>query len=367
MVNKVKEKSGKLIKYIKLEMMFRKKSLFTSKYPELASLWKYKFQQMIRYSDERVFSIAEEFLAASIEKMKDCEFAVENVHSPILICVIKNDMGKLVQFMEHYRKLGITKFIFLDNMSTDGTYEYLLKQEDTVVYRCQNSYLSSRRIAWINRIIAEYGIDKWYMVVDSDEFFTYLGAKKYSISEFIQKVEEKGYKRAGVVHLDMYPKGSLFESDSKMDFREKYCYFDKDTYTLTRIKNGRGIKIKGGPRKRVFGTDENVSGVRLMYIEKDDIVASSHYTIPFEKSQNVPIYIVSQHYKFIDEKDYDKMIDAVKTEIYSNGSKDYKIYLNTISENPQVTMYSEEHSLLFMEDNLREIEFLEDAFESVKK
>ena len=66
-----------------------------------------------------------------------------------------------------------------------------------------------------------------------------------------------------------------------------------------------------------------------------------------------------------ENKDYEKIIDAVKTEIYSNGSRDYKVYLDMISENPQVTMYSEEHSLPFTENNLREIYFLEDAFECV--
>ena len=246
-------------------------------------------------------------------------------------------------------------------MSTDGTYEFLQEQKDTIVYRCQHPFTADRKIAWINRLIAEVGVDKWYLMVDSDEFFSYLGSEKYRIDKFIEKVNEKGLKRIGVIHLDMYPKGKLFQMNSDVDFMEKYCYFDKDTYIFFEVYNG--IKITGGPRKRVFGTNMKISGVRLVYFEEDDIVPSAHFMIPHHKGTGLPVYLVSRHYKFVNESDYEKMLEAVQSGMHANNSAEYRTYFDALSQNPDISLYDEKHSLLFNEENLKTFSFLETPFE----
>ena len=360
MIHKVMEKQKKFWQYIRLECMFLKKSEFRRIHPELVRLWKKKFAQMIKYSSNRTFPIAEEFLSARIERVKDSKCSNMDLHVPILICALKNDVQKIVHFMKHYRRLGIKKFVFLDNMSTDGTYEYLLEQEDTEVYRCENPFTADRKIAWVKRLIAEMGIDKWYLMVDSDEFFTYLGYKEHTIDELIVQAEKRGLKRIGVVHLDMYPRGSLFSEENTEDFTKHYCYFDKDTYEFSRTKHG--MRIVGGPRKRVFGITVKVSGYRLVFFEEDDVVPSAHSMIPFEKSYGVPVYLASLHYKFVNESDYDKMIEAVETGMHANASVTYKAYYNILKEIPEISLFDEKHSALFSEESLRNIDFMDDAF-----
>lgn len=354
------EKKNKLLQYIKLKKMFSSQNEFEKIHPELVLLWERKFRQMIRYSSDRTFSIAEEFLSAKIEKVSERKQKYMDTGNPVLICVLKNDIGKICYFMEHYRKRGIDNFVFLDNMSTDGTFEYLLEQEDAVVYRCEHGFTADRKIAWVNRLIAEYGDDKWYLMVDSDEFFTFLGEDKYQFKDVVSKAEEKGFKRLGVIHLDMYPKDNLFATDNRENFIQTYCYFDKDTYTYA--KSPRGMKIAGGPRKRVFGTDMKVSGYRMVYFEMDDVVPSAHFMIPYEKSYEVPVSLISLHYKFVNDSDYNKMIEAVETGMHSDNSAEYKTYYKAIEENPLVTFFDEKHSELLSEENLRKISFIEDIF-----
>ena len=363
--NRISEKAIKLYKYIKLEYMFRKKSEFVTVHPELIALWKKKFRQMIRYSSDRTFPVAEEFLTVKINKVKDNEMIGlngESINIPILICSVKNDLQKMHFFMEHYRKIGIKNFVILDNASEDGTYEFLLSQEDVTLYRCEHPFTADRKIAWLNRLIAEIGINRWYLMVDSDEFFTYYGCSEHTINEFIDLVEEKKLKRVGVVHLDMYPKDNLFSKDNTEDFVRRYCYFDKDTYEFSKAANG--MRIVGGPRKRIFGTTMKVSGYRLVFFEEDDIVPSAHFMIPFEKSLGVPVYLVSLHYKFVNESDYDKMIEAVETGMHANNSEEYKTYYRILKENPDISLYDEKHSAEFTEENLRSLDFVEDIFQN---
>ena len=355
----VHEKGNKLIGYIKLKRLFLRKGEFRKSHPELVKLWEHKFRQMIRYSSERTFPIVDEFLNAEIVKVKDAE-KFPNKKELILVCALKDDVDKMRYFMDHYRKLGVCNFVFLDNGSTDGTFEFLLEQPDAIVYRCDHAFTADRKIAWVNRLIAEYGINRWYLMVDSDEFFTYLGQDKHDINELIRRAESKGYKRLGVVHLDMYPKGQLFGQGNTDDFIETYCYFDKDTYSYE--KTPRGMKIVGGPRKRVFGTNMKVSGYRFVYFEKDDVVPSAHFMIPYEKSYGVPVTFVSLHYKFVNESDYIKMIEAVQTGMHSNNSEEYKTYYRVLKENREISLFDENHSEICTEGNLREISFVEDIF-----
>lgn len=362
MMVSIKEKWTKLWKYMRLEYMFLKKSEFKNNYPGLVKLWKKKFAQMIRYSSERTFPIAEEFLSARIEKVKVKEYTNIDSCYPILICALKNDIEKIIYFMEHYRKIGIKNFVFLDNASTDGTYEYLLEQDDVSVYRCEHPFTADRKIAWLNRLIAEIGMNRWYLMVDSDEFFTYYGCREHTINEFVDRVEEKNLKRVGVVHLDMYPKDNLFSKNNTKDFVQRYCYFDKDTYEFSKAANG--MRIVGGPRKRIFGTTMKVSGYRLVFFEEDDIVPSAHFMIPFEKSLSVPVYLVSLHYKFVNESDYGKMIEAVETGMHANNSDEYKTYYRILKENPDISLYDEKHSAEFTEENLRSLDFVEDIFQN---
>lgn len=357
---KFNEKATKLYKYIKLEYMFRKRSEFRTVHPELISLWKEKFRQMIRYSSDRTFPIAEEFLTVNIIKVKDSEMWNRDINLPIVICAVKDDLPKMRLFMEHYRKIGIENFVLLDNASTDGTYEFLLLQKDAVLFRCEHPFTADRKIAWMNRLIAEMGDDKWYLMVDSDELVTYIDGSKYTINDMIQKCQQRGYKRMGAVMLDMYPQRSLFEAANESDIINHYCYMDADTYMCSQASNG--ITIFGGPRKRVFGTKNKLSKYCLFYFEKDDIVASAHFLIPFEKGLDVPVGIAILHYKFVNESDYEKVIEAVQTGAHSDNSREYKTYYQGMKQDHNISFYCEEHSVYYNDENLRKINILEDIW-----
>lgn len=357
-IAKIKEKSRKLNQYVRLNCMFLQDSEFKRIHPEGMKLWEKKFRQMIRYSNDRVFPIVEEFLNVHIERIKVANCSEEE--SPTLICVVKNDLEKLRFFVEHYRKIGIKHMVFLDNASTDGSFEFLLEQNDTTVYLCKHDFMSNRKIAWINRIIADLGQDKWYLMVDSDELVTYLGYTMHSIQEVIKKCEAEGYKRVGGLMLDMYASGNLFDAADDFDIVKNCCYFDKDTYDLLWASNG--LKITGGPRKRLFGTPMKLSKYCLFYFEKDDIVPSAHFLIPFEKGFDVPVSIALLHYKFINSRDYEKLVDAVKTGKYSNNSADYKSYFENVSQNAKISFYDANHSVMFSEENLKLVGFIENLF-----
>lgn len=359
-IDKLNEKRKKIVEYIEIEKLFRSRSVFSESYPTLTDLWKRRFFQMVRFGSTRTKAIAKEFLTVEIKKINENRLRAADPNNPILICVIKNDLKKIKKFMEHYRKLGIKNFVFLDNMSSDGTREFLTAQEDTLVYSCEHEYRSERRVAWINRLIAECGDNRWYLIVDSDEFISYIGCGEYTLEQVTQRAEELGYTRVEGFFLDMYSKESLFEANLDKEFWKQYCYMDKDTYSVTELE--RGKLIRGGPRTRLFGKLMQLSKFPLFYFEGNDIVPSAHYMIPFEKSRGVPIALAILHYKFVDGSDYQKLQEAVEKGIYNNNSEDYRQYLKIYSQNEGISFYDEQHSIVYSEENLQQIELLESLF-----
>ena len=88
--------------------------------------------------------------------------------SPLVISVVKNEIDRMHDFLWHYRGAGIERFMFVDNVSTDGTLEYLDAQPDVDVYRRRGPFDWRLKQGWINKIIEIYGCNQWYIYVDAD-------------------------------------------------------------------------------------------------------------------------------------------------------------------------------------------------------
>ena len=311
--------------------------------------WTKRIETLHKCNYERAGSFEEEFQNCELVLIKKAEKKKDKI---LLICVVKNDLLRIKKFIDHYRKLGIKSFIFLDNGSTDGTFEYLMSQNDCEIYQSTDCYSSLRRVVWINKLISYYGCGFWYVVVDSDEFILYQGLEKISISDLIKYADSKGIYRISGFLLDMYSKGSLFRLEKNEDFIKEYRYFDKKGYDIH--NTNYGVSIIGGPRKRKFGTFNELAKCPIFKLNQDDIVASSHFLLPRIMSRYNPIWILIGHYKFINFNDIHKINDAVKNENYASGSVEYKAYQKEIQRSRTIVFYDEKISAELIDSNIFE-------------
>lgn len=349
------------IKYIKTILQFTIRKKFLQRNKVAVELWKKKFLLLLKAGDDRYDDLLREFLYCKIEKISHNKVQRKNPYSPILFCVIKNDIKKIKEFMAHYRRLGIECFVFLDNLSNDGTREYLCRQKDAIVYSGEQEYSSVRRVAWLNRLLAIYGENRWCIVVDSDELLTYIDCEKYLISDVIKRAVESHYYRIEGFMLDMYSQDKLFVKDEKEAYIKQYRYFDANSYIVQGTP--KGVKISGGPRKRLFKMDLQLSKYPLFYFRNEDFLASSHYLMPVEPVKKCPIWFAICHYKFVDDDDLKKIDEAVKKENYSSGSAEYKKYLSVIQNENSLSFYQEGITCEMENSNsLRKISFLKSVF-----
>lgn len=130
-----------------------------------------------------------------------------------VVAVMRNEMFMLPHFLAHYRKLGVRSFLIADNLSDDGTLDYLLAQPDVVTFSVDSDYrVSHYGVAWQQAILSNFRVGKWSLMVDADEF---LVADELTLAQLTQADDAAEAHR--IFMLDMYPGGSLSAADFQTD------------------------------------------------------------------------------------------------------------------------------------------------------
>ena len=236
--------------------------------------------------------------------------------------MIKNDIERLKAFLEHYRKLGVNQFAFLDDKSTDGTKEFLLLQNDVELFASSQNFFTNRKEAWLNRILAYYDFNRWYLVVDSDELLVYDDFENRSLIQFINLLEKDNVTAVSGMMVDMYSKE--VNSSKKTNIYDGVDYFDKSGY----FQKGYSRFIPnptGGMRYRCFGLQITLGKTPLFFMD-DKTVYHMHWLFPFEKNFQKDKSIALLHYKFL-SGDVEKYKERVNRKCMNNDSEEYKQYM----------------------------------------
>lgn len=289
----------------------------------------------IAYSDLEYYELGQEFLTCRINILKEIEISKSDI---VMICVLKNDLTKIQNYIYHHRKIGVDKFVILDNNSSDGTKEWLLEQDDVFLLNTEDEYTTCRREAWINRIIAFIGMNRWYLVLDSDELLVYNDYENQNIREVIGYFERNKIIRARALMVDMYAKDDYYEGTNVNDYLNECIYFDADTYYDG--NNDKFVKIYGGPRKRAFNIDTGLTKYPLFYFRNQDIHCRSLFLYPYKDNFKSKCNLIIKHYKFL-PNEMEKYKKIAKDENYYDGSIEYKQIVKKFDETKKISFMYE--------------------------
>ena len=175
---------------------------------------------------------------------------------------VRDEMLRLPQTLDHYRRIGVGRFFVTDNGSTDGTREFLSAQSDCHVFHTRNSYAEARYgLEWQHALLDEYGVNRWCLVVDADEWFIYPGYETKPLPDLAAYLEQNGAQGVFSFLLDIYGPGNIAAAtvETPRSLLEQCPYFDGDYFwrRRPRIPGLQGPRfppftITGGPRWRVL-------------------------------------------------------------------------------------------------------------------
>ena len=282
-----------------------------------------------------------------------------------LVFLCRNDRRLLPSFLKHYRSLGVTRFICVDDRSTDGSAEFLQSQPDLDLWTSSQRYKDARRgKAWREGLFRTYGINRWYLNIDSDEFLIYERCFENPLPVLIRRLEAQSINRLAAPMLDMYPLNDIAAAeftgeDERMPWQIADCY-DRDGYEV--VKNDRFVRIRGGVRKRVFGADVDLMKYPLLFWDKDCSLGENiHQPLPYDRNFS-PIFGVLLHFKFF--SDYQERVQqAIDGGQHFGGAREYVNMMEKISANPDMAFGYSGSAHFSGPDQLVEQGFVAQAFE----
>jgi hypothetical protein len=136
------------------------------------------------------------------------------------------------EFMAHYRALGMTHLVYLDNGSDDGSVERMAAHDNVIVARNTLNFRDYQRdLRFVSAtMFCEGG---WRLAVDFDEILDYPGAPELSLPGLARRLSERGQTGLVAQMLEMVPDGPL-EDHSGVDFataRRLFRYYSTQNIT----------------------------------------------------------------------------------------------------------------------------------------
>jgi hypothetical protein len=184
-----------------------------------------------------------------------------NLDTIPVICPVRNEAALLPHFLDHYRRIGVERFIFIDNGSVDGGQEYLCAQPDCRVYVTNESYRDSNfGTSWINKIIESEGIEGWLVYADVDEHLNFVDCESERLTSYCERLSRKGFDAAYAIMIDMYPADDFLDVKPcrNVPLVETMAWFDTDYVMRTwpmpaweQSATSHPPQILGGPRCRL--------------------------------------------------------------------------------------------------------------------
>ncbi len=262
-----------------------------------------------------------------------------------LICVLRNEIDRLPLFFEHYRGLGVTRFLIVDNGSDDGSHEFLLAAPDADIFHTDVPFSEAHGgLFWANGIAAAYCVGRWIVRADADELLVYDGMEEHDLRQLARWLEESGQDRLFAPLLDVYPSDALGQPRRGMaDILRLDCWFDSSGYALAHTRGG--WQLTGGARKRLFAGEhrpENwpaLSKYPFFRMSGETIAFCPHWLWPYDETTEGPQGTLI-HLKLMDDL-ASRAAKFVREGQHHGKSEDYRLINDVLGATPDLVAFDQ--------------------------
>lgn len=270
----------------------------------------------------------------------------------------RNEMFFLPVFLEHYRALGVDRFVILDDNSDDGSRDYLSAQPDVLLLASHHRFGEKVDVPqdddtkwsrdfracsiWRKVLLDRYGTGCWSLHMDLDEFIHL--PPGLTFPELAESLDPSAGEVVWAAMIETYPSTLQDMAESRNDQQldlSKEWYFDARQVMvlngqaaplraykgmMARILTRYGIRKPKGLKpwlrwllKEQPPSFNTLQKPTLLHWREGDVFLSSHTTSkPAQPGKLLPM----MHYKFTGSL-YEKMAYALESGAYFRGSRKY--------------------------------------------
>jgi glycosyltransferase involved in cell wall biosynthesis len=260
-----------------------------------------------------------------------------------LFAMARNESLRLPYFIKYYQDLGVERFIFIDNGSTDDTKDIIRDTPNSHLYETSESFKFYPN--WNELLFRWHGTDNWCLAVDIDEFLVHPDVERLGLRGFCASMDQVGATALQCILLDMYSDRSFADNlyRSGEDPLAVCPYYDveveSDKRCILNPKHFRRFEVArftGNMRRRVFHLDENLSKTPLFkYHGGMYLAAGRHYIdgATFDLRRAALL-----HMKYLQDFNQRVTEEAAREE-HANNAASYKTYAAKVSENKAISAY----------------------------
>jgi len=265
----------------------------------------------------------------------------------------RNEAGRIPEFLAYHRRLGVDRFFFIDNGSTDESVEVALADESVHVWRTEQPYQESRfGVDWHEHLLKRFGVGHWCLLLDLDEFFYFPFCDQgRSFEDFLASQDAAGHTVVKSMMLDMYSDRSIGETrlGSGQSLFELCPYFDRPrnlSLFFTRDFQSMQRIYFQGVRERVFSTSAMIRKYPLVRYSKDMRFSSGYHHFPADVRSLGRERTFLFHFKFLSGlREYAR--ESIDRESHWNASSEYRIYLDRIDRDSNLNLHDPRISVRF--------------------
>jgi len=268
--------------------------------------------------------------ATELEKVAD---AGPGPDGTVAFGVLRNEMLRLPRYLDYYRRLGVVRFVIVENNSTDSTRDYLSSQSDVILYSTKHHFIG--KAPWLDCLLRRHGRNRWCLVADADELLVYPSSDRISLPELCLYLDRVGANAVHAILLDLYPACALKE----MDYRAGEDYLTRDWFfdplsSFSKVPRhfhrgtGLDFRFHGGVRNRLFGISACCSKFPLFRFQSDMYLTDGQHYL--ESGKFSSLQAVLYHFKYLQDFDA-RAREEVRRGQHIGAGLEYKAYAETLS------------------------------------
>ena len=130
----------------------------------------------------------------------------------MLVTVFKDADNFIEHFIQHYKNIGVSKFVFINNGSADKSItllEQVANNDPTLsidIWTTNEEFNGIKSMGWKQQVMSYYGLNRWWLLVDIDELFVF---SENNICNLAKQLKDEKKSLMGAIMIDMYPKQNI--------------------------------------------------------------------------------------------------------------------------------------------------------------
>jgi len=245
--------------------------------------------------------------------------------------------------------LGISRFFFIDNGSTDGSLEYLLEQDDCHVFGCSGKFFAENvePPVWSNALRGVHGEGHWCLSLDADEMFVYPRCEDVPLGKFCQYLDNLDVSAVVALVIDMYGEEAILRAtyERGKSFLSACPYFDRALGYEVPLDSGYpSVLTRSKFRERAFWSGQHkrrhppcITQVPLVKWQKGMAYLVAQHALNFARLSDLQTAVL--HFKFLPGF-YKSIATSLKEndKVKEQGLDERRAYVDALRRDPDLAL-----------------------------